>query len=208
MCFTILLPGAYIRQQTEYKQYSRLVCTLSLPHCIPQGSFVVLVCINSLRDSFQHNKSSPFIEMSTSSTSSPSEIGASAASTYKVYKIFEVTFNPDPRRQHHAIFIATNSDGSGNVFQVTGNVQQGMRYETKPWSLPEAYLSFSHKEALGAVSKEEYHRIGAVCERIPPPEKQYEGRKKLQPDKPLRNCQDWTTDVIDALIGEGVLRQD
>lgn len=125
---------------------------------------------------------------------------------YKVFKIYEISLNPDPHRGHHAIFVEEDSEnGSGRVFQVTGDVQQGMIYESKPWPKPEDYPAFQHKELLGQVSATSFSKIGEICGAIPPPEKQYEGRKKLRPEKPLWNCQDWTTDAVAVLIAGGVL---
>ncbi|KAF1346563.1 hypothetical protein BDV97DRAFT_300568 [Delphinella strobiligena] len=127
---------------------------------------------------------------------------------YKVFKIYEISLDPDPHRGHHAIFVEEDSKtGIGRVFQVTGNVKQGMTYESKPWPKPEDYPAFRHKELLGLVSTTSFSKIGEVCAAIPPPEKQYEGRKKLRPEKPLWNCQDWTTDAVAALIAAGVLTE-
>lgn len=127
---------------------------------------------------------------------------------YKVFKVFEININPDPHRGHHAIFVEANADGSGQIFQVTGNVQQGMMYENKPWPKPKTYIAFSHKEPLGSVSEDEYIKMDEICATIPPPPKQYNLGKKLDPTVPLWNCQDWTTEAVQSLRAAKVLVDD
>ena len=104
-------------------------------------------------------------------------------------------------RNHHALFVETPESGakSGHIFQVTGNIQQGMTFERKTAEEPELSLTFISKSHLGSVRTVDFSRISEVCRNIPPPKKQFDGPKRLYPTEPLRRCQEWTSEAIQAL---------
>ncbi|KAH0371108.1 hypothetical protein KCU65_g2164, partial [Aureobasidium melanogenum] len=108
-------------------------------------------------------------------------------------------------RDHHAIFVETKPDSSGQIFQVTGNIQNGMSYETKSDGRPEDSLSYQGKTLLGTVTAADYSQIDSVCRTIPPPPKQFQGAKRLNPQEPLRRCQEWTADAIDILRSRRII---
>ncbi|KAJ3474162.1 hypothetical protein NLG97_g9962 [Lecanicillium saksenae] len=108
-------------------------------------------------------------------------------------------------RDHHSIFIEHGKDGYGTVVQVTGNIQTGMTFEVKTNNRPESLPEFFNKEPLGWVSSEDLNRVRRVCAAIPPPKKQFEGPKRLYPAEPLRRCQEWTKEAIEALVAQGIL---
>jgi hypothetical protein len=54
-------------------------------------------------------------------------------------------------RYHIVIFVATNSDGSGFIHHVTGDLITGMRYERKIGKMPEESGIFHNKELLGKI---------------------------------------------------------
>ncbi|KAI7544177.1 hypothetical protein KC331_g6965 [Hortaea werneckii] len=109
-------------------------------------------------------------------------------------------------RDHHAIFVETNTDTSGRLFHVTGTIAQGMLYEEKELKFPD--LSYSHENMtlLGAVDKADLDQFRQICQSIPPPKKQFEVPKRLNPKEPLRRCQEWTEEAFDALKGQGILK--
>ncbi|PMD40206.1 hypothetical protein L207DRAFT_335439 [Hyaloscypha variabilis F] len=122
------------------------------------------------------------------------------------YQVFLVESLGAPRN-HHAIFVETNvTDGSGYVFQVTGNIQTGMDYEVEQRCKPEESHTFMSKSSLGWVDAEGYGRINEICSSIPPPKKQFDGPKKIYPSEPLRRCQEWTQEAVQALRSSGVLQ--
>jgi hypothetical protein len=45
-----------------------------------------------------------------------------------------------------------------------------------------------------------------ICRSIPPPKKQFNGPKRLYPKEPLRRCQEWIDEAVEALISNGILR--
>ncbi|OJD26070.1 hypothetical protein ACJ73_02552 [Blastomyces percursus] len=82
-----------------------------------------------------------------------------------------------------------------------------MFFENKPVRKPDESASFVSKEQIGSVTHDNYSCILTTCENILPPKKQFHGPKRLYPDEPLRRCQEWTAEVIQALIDNQVLQQ-
>ncbi|OAL74792.1 hypothetical protein A7D00_0386 [Trichophyton violaceum] len=123
--------------------------------------------------------------------------------SYSVYRVASAGLP----RDHHAIFVETSENGekTGHLFQVTGNIQNGMSFEQRPEGQPEASSSFIDKQEIGAVTHANYYRIQEICEGIPPPRKQFEGEKRLYPKEPIRRCQEWMAEAIQALKEAQVL---
>ncbi|OAA52878.1 hypothetical protein ISF_09261 [Cordyceps fumosorosea ARSEF 2679] len=114
-------------------------------------------------------------------------------------------------RDHHALFIPddaaapADSPGPGTVFQAAGSIQHGMTFEVKTRHQPESSPEFLRREYLGWVAAADLPRVRAVCEAVPPPKKQFDGARRLFPGEPLRRCQEWTREAVDALAAAGVL---
>lgn len=121
--------------------------------------------------------------------------------SYPVFLVVSLGFSLD----HHAIFVETNPDQSGQIFQVTGNIQTGMKYETKPGIKPENSAEFLSKELLGHVAASTYPRVNEICTQVPVPGKQFDGAKRIDPKTPIRRCQEWTKEAADALKQAGVV---
>lgn len=126
------------------------------------------------------------------------------AATDVSYDVYRVESAGMPR-DHHAIFVQTNNDGSGHTFQVTGNIQTGMVYEDKPTERPEDLATYQGKLLIGTVTAANYDRIKEVCKGIPAPKKQFDGPRRLFPNEQLRRCQEWTKEAIDALLSAKVV---
>ena len=107
---------------------------------------------------------------------------------------------------HQAIFVETASDESGQLFHVIGNIQRGMDYETKIAKKPETSVTFVEKELLGTTIIANYSRFDAICQKIPPAAKQYNGAKRINPQVPLRRCTEWAWEAVQALKDEGILQ--
>ncbi|UDD62420.1 hypothetical protein AFCA_009736 [Aspergillus flavus] len=123
--------------------------------------------------------------------------------TYSVYLMAESGLP----RDHHAIFVETYENGpsTGHLYHVKGNIQEGMISEHRAEQPPEEIPGFCGKEKLGVVAVAEYGRVLGICEGVPVPQKQFQGAKRLYPREPLRRCQEWVAEAVDALKGEGVL---
>lgn len=109
-------------------------------------------------------------------------------------------------RDHHALFIETDPEtGGGVIMQVTGNIQNGMTFEEKSAQRPEISPGFVGKTHLGTVSASKRGLVGEVCRSIPAPKKQFHGPRRIYPDEPLRRCQEWTKEAVEALKANGAL---
>lgn len=122
------------------------------------------------------------------------------------FNVYRVSYAGLPR-DHHAIFVEKNHDQSGHVFQVTGDIQNGMKHEDKPAKKPEDSATYQSKELIGNVTAADFARIKSTCESIPPPKKQFEGPRRLYPKEPLRRCQEWTQEAIQTLVNAGILKK-
>lgn len=76
-----------------------------------------------------------------------------------------------------------------------------MVFEHQTEQTLEEIPGFCGKEKLGVVA--EYGRVLEVCESVPVPKKQFQGARRLYPREPLRRCQEWVAEAVDALKGEG-----
>ena len=123
------------------------------------------------------------------------------------YPVFRIAYQGMPR-DHHALFIEFHRDGSGQLFHVKGDIQRGMEFETRATKPPEQSATFTDKKHLGWIYKSDVDRFEQVCLSNPPPEKQFNGPKRLDPTKKLRRCQEWTAETIQYLRAEGILHAD
>ncbi|KAF1363113.1 hypothetical protein EJ07DRAFT_163025 [Lizonia empirigonia] len=101
------------------------------------------------------------------------------------HSVYLVSYVGAPR-DHHAIFVEMNSDLSGYIFQDSA--------------------SFVAKSRIGTISEVDFARVQSVIEKILPPPKQFNGPKRISPSEPLRRCQEWTNEAIQALKDEGILQ--
>ncbi|PGH14613.1 hypothetical protein AJ79_02948 [Helicocarpus griseus UAMH5409] len=109
-------------------------------------------------------------------------------------------------RDHHALFVETDpATGSGQIYQVTGNIQNGMVFEDKPSEAPEQDPTFHEKRPLGTVQGGYEKAFRDVCLGIEVPKKQFDGARRLYPQEPIRRCQEWTAEVIQALVSGGIV---
>lgn len=122
------------------------------------------------------------------------------------YEVCRISYAGMPR-DHHAIFVRTgeHEPTSGHIFQVTGNIQTGMRFEDKSAKDPVLSGSYVSHMTIGRVSVANYPHVLDICKNIPPPEKQFNGPRRIDPRKPLRRCQEWTAEAIAALVAARVL---
>ncbi|KLO83523.1 uncharacterized protein LW93_305 [Fusarium fujikuroi] len=112
-------------------------------------------------------------------------------------------------RNHHANFIKTGNKKEGTIFNVTGNAMNGSILEIRETSQsPRSEATFESWTEIGVIVVDDLPRVKAICEANHPPGKQYDGLKKIDPEKPLRRCQEWTRETIGHLREQGVLLHD
>ncbi|KAK6611366.1 hypothetical protein H4I95_02162 [Botrytis cinerea] len=124
------------------------------------------------------------------------------------YPVYLVSSSGLPR-DHHSIFIETNLHGprTGHLYHVTGNIQTGMMHSHRAsLTAPEEAPDFGGvKKLLGIVRVEKYKLVREIVDAIPAPGKQFEGPRRLDMQVPLRRCQEWVREAVDALREAGVL---
>ena len=111
-------------------------------------------------------------------------------------------------RNHQALFVLLDSEKSlGQLFHVTGNIQEGMVFESKQtYELPEKSVEYIRQDLLGQVLSSDVEKVVEICKSNPPPAKQFDGPRRIDPKIPLRRCQEWTAETIQLLKANGILR--
>lgn len=123
------------------------------------------------------------------------------------FPVFVAYFYGLPRN-HAGILVKTETEGdssSGQLFHVKGNIMNGMTYESRPERDLEKSTTFDRKVRVGYVTAGNYRRMHDILITLDPPSKQFEGRKRIDPNKKLYRCQEWTHDAVKILIERGVL---
>ena len=126
------------------------------------------------------------------------------------YDVFWVESTGMPRN-HVAIFVETHELGpsTGHLFQVSGNIQQGMYHNHRPGKKPEEdeKSPFFSKRPIGRVSTAVYDdgNFRRVCDLVEAPPKQFNGPKRLFPGQKLVRCGEWAEDAIEKLKMEAIL---
>ncbi|KAK4034988.1 hypothetical protein C8A01DRAFT_18299 [Parachaetomium inaequale] len=136
------------------------------------------------------------------------------ASEQTHYRVF-LGFYLGLRGDHHGIYVETDvntnpvepsQQNRGQLFHSRGSLQTGMHLEVKPVICPLFSVSGKAVQQLGWVSRDNFReRIEEVCRGVPQPKKQFQLNKRLFPDEPLRHCQHWASDAVEALFHAGVL---
>jgi hypothetical protein len=121
-----------------------------------------------------------------------------------MYPVFLVESLGAPRN-HQSLLVEIHSK-RGTIFHVTGNIQEGMVFEVKDTDTPEQCSpTFISRSEIGKISSSKLSLFKQICEANPPPTKQFNGPRRLDPTKPLRRCQEWTLETINALRAQGDL---
>ncbi|KAK4153044.1 hypothetical protein C8A00DRAFT_15708 [Chaetomidium leptoderma] len=138
---------------------------------------------------------------------------ASDNTHYRVYLATYLGVRENPN--HHAIYVESEPNldqgsediSSGHLFHVKGSTLDGMQFELKR-AQRNPLFSFLGKsiQPVGWVSHDNFReRIERVCQRIPPPHKQFTLSGQMFPNVPPRDCHHWALDAIHALCAAGVL---
>ncbi|KAK4206763.1 hypothetical protein QBC37DRAFT_380775 [Rhypophila decipiens] len=130
------------------------------------------------------------------------------ASRLTHYPVWLVSYFSLQDLSHHVIFIQTDNDPDiegGHRFHVMGSLQQGM--DTKldcSIYYPLNTKSVEWMQHKGWLRHGDLERAREICSRVPPPAKQFRGARRLVKG-PLRHCQHWVAEALDAMRAEGVL---
>ena len=132
---------------------------------------------------------------------------------------------PNPRF-HTLIFVETNAQGRGTGVKhhVTGDIVQGMYYESKPYHDPSKSETLHSKELIGYTPAAKYPmEFENILKSLPPPPKQKAFNVKTMKTKPvkswnpltfykpgeartpLRKCTEWTEQQAIPALGKARL---
>lgn len=142
--------------------------------------------------------------MSSTANSDLSATMNSEPSSYRVYLGKYLTWKDT---HHHAIYVETDEvNEEGVLYHAVGSVLRGMKLDIRTDKDPLRSDTGVSRQQIGWVTKQNHHRMQEVCLTIPPPAAQLAlNGKKLNPSQPIRHCQHWVAEAIDALKAEGVL---
>ncbi len=123
------------------------------------------------------------------------------------YRVYLGRYLGNGKLDHHAIYVETDQAGQeGMLYDVTGTVLRGMEYRSRRGVDPRLSATGLSRQHVGWITKENYLRMESVFQNIPPPTAQLAlNGSRLDRSKPLRHCQHWATEAIDALKAEELL---
>ncbi|PQE08174.1 hypothetical protein CJF31_00008249 [Rutstroemia sp. NJR-2017a BVV2] len=107
-------------------------------------------------------------------------------------------YNVDFLGISRGIFVQTNEHGndSGHLYQVVGDMQNGMVHAHK-----EAKRPYNSSRFIGTVSASKYSQLRNICDSVTA------GPPKIDPANSLRHYQEWTNQVVELLFAQGVLQK-
>ena len=112
------------------------------------------------------------------------------------------------RDNHVGIFVETESDGSGRIYHVVGNILMGMNYEKKRAKQPDLSETFivGSKKLIGQVGISKMDQFEAICQAIPPPGAQLKlNGEPIDPSIPIRRCAEWVEEVLEQLRKDNIM---
>lgn len=122
------------------------------------------------------------------------------------YNVYTVEYLGSPN--HVGLFVETNTDKSGQIFHVTGNLLTGMTYENKPAKRPEDSASYvpGSQKFVGRIAQSDMENLDELCRSVKPPEAQLHlsGRPR-NPSERLRRCGEWVQEVKEKALDEGLI---
>lgn len=110
----------------------------------------------------------------------------------------------NPKLDHHALYLLSPSSTpptttSNDAPSTSGTIANGMIYESRPQTQPpEEEPGFLSKQLLGK-TKLNAKELDELCKSITPPEKQFDGFKRIDKTSKLRRCQEWSSEVVEML---------
>jgi hypothetical protein len=128
----------------------------------------------------------------------------SSPSSYAVYRVEEAG---QPNRVF--LFVETHQDepGSGIVYQVTGDLKTGMKYERKKAKQPEKSPTYASKSRIGTISAAKLGDVHLNCLWVPAPEAQLKpDGHPMNPFAPIRGSDEWVSEVVKSLKTKCMLR--
>ncbi|KAK3938134.1 hypothetical protein QBC46DRAFT_441455 [Diplogelasinospora grovesii] len=130
------------------------------------------------------------------------------ASKVTHYPVYLAVFDRRQHLKHRGIYVGTEDEKDkekGYLYHTVGSMGSGFTFEVKQVKHPAYDRKFISVQQIGWIVKAKLEEIKTVCETIPPPPKQWDGKKRLVPRRRLRHPQHWTADALEALRQKGIV---
>lgn len=119
------------------------------------------------------------------------------------YTVYFVEYMSLGEKSHHSLYVETNDlQKTGHLYHVIGNLLQRMDLEIKrDVKSPDGSPSLERITPIACLRDKDLGLFEDVCHSTPPPKPQLRvNGKRIYPQEPLRTCQEWVTDVVEALF--------
>lgn len=134
----------------------------------------------------------------------PSLMEPECTDRYVVYFVVYISYHG---KNHHALYVETDAPKeTGYLYHVQGSLLGGMKFNTKPCPSPRHSPSFESMTAIGSLKQHELAQFEEACLSIPPPKPQLTlGGRQIHPHEPLRTCQEWVAEAVEAVRTGGII---
>lgn len=124
-----------------------------------------------------------------------------------LYEVYQTRYVAVREKNHHSIYIETDkSNMEGILYHVVGNLRTGMKIQIMPSKNPERFPSVESQLVIGCVGSKNILRFEELADSIPAPKPQlYLGGQRIYPSEPLRTCQEWVDEVLQASKLAGII---
>ncbi|KAF2215095.1 hypothetical protein CERZMDRAFT_82168 [Cercospora zeae-maydis SCOH1-5] len=125
--------------------------------------------------------------------------------SYNVYTIERLDLSSP---KHAVIFVETEKDAGGLIFEVTGSILHGTKYEKTASGRPDKSASFvpGSQRLIGSLEKSKLAAFESACAAVPVPGAQVQVNSTSTDHlKPIQRCGEWVEEVKAKAIAEGIL---
>ncbi|GAB0138051.1 hypothetical protein EsDP_00006298 [Epichloe bromicola] len=119
------------------------------------------------------------------------------------YAVFTVRFG-EHVASHHGIFVQTNEDGCGTLYDVRGAVSANGRLVFK--CNQERLSRFKFADAKGVIKKDHVPELERICRSVAAPDSQYPASSETGYAVPACRCGEWTSQAWAAVSASGIVK--
>ncbi|KAK2593474.1 hypothetical protein QQS21_008847 [Conoideocrella luteorostrata] len=118
--------------------------------------------------------------------------------------VFAVRFGEEESISHHGIFVQTDEDGCGTLFDARGAVAADGALIFKRSA--ERLSRFGDTIAKGVIEKDGIEELGSICSGVAAPDSQYLETPEVENTMPTCRCGEWVARVWSALRASGIVK--
>ena len=149
-------------------------------------------------------------QMPATTDQSPTTTDIMPATTEReplTYRVYLGRYLGNEKTDHHAIYVEIDQVAqTGMLHHVVDSILMGMEYQSRQGVDPLLSPTGLSRQHVGWITEENYLFMEPVLQKITPPIAQLAlNGSKLDPSRPIRHCQHWAAEGLDALKVEGFL---